>query len=282
MPKLIAGGMATLLSALLCASFALAAPHHPKGEFAQFGNCPLDRKSITDCIRSISDHGSFTVGKKTVPIKNPVILEGGFEGAGENVDFFGAEQGDTLSRAPQPVPDGLEGVTAPSDWPESLREWFDEQIGQGATDVTATLELAAPPTSIKLSTENLINQEKTALGLPVKFKLENPILGDNCYIGSNAEPIQIDFTTGKSGGIDGAPGTLNFNKEYTLTTTKNGRLVNGTFAAPAASGCGGLFSAFLDPLVNDLLGGASPSGKSSAILEGKLQDGAASSIRKSE
>jgi hypothetical protein len=282
MRNLIAGAIASALAAFGLAPLAFAAPHNPTGEFAQFADCPLSQKGITDCILSVSDDGLFTVGKKTVPIVNPVILTGGFKGVSQNIDFFGAEQGETLSRAPQPVPGGLRGVRAPAWWPESLQTWFDEQIGEGITDVKATLELAAPATSVELNTENLINREGVALGLPVKFKLENPILGDNCYIGSNSKPIQIDFKTTKSGSVEGSPGNLSFNKKYTLITIRKGRLVNGTFTAPGASGCGGLFSVFIDPLVNSLLGGPSTAGKSTAILEGKLQDGSAAAVRETE
>lgn len=278
---LLAIGGLTSLVALSLAPTIVAAPHHPTGEFAPFRDCPLSRKTTTDCIYSVSNRGSFTVGRKTVPIKDPVTLQGGFEGAGEGVKFFGAESGETLSSSPQPVPGGLLGVTAPAWWPESLQDWFNGQIADGATEVMATLELAAPATAIKLSTENLINEEGVALGLPVKFRLDNPVLGDDCYVGSDANPIQIDFTTGRSGAVNGSSGVVDFNKKFTLSTIDSARLVNGTFAAPAASGCGGIFSFFIDPLVNALLGEPS-AGRSTAILEGKLQDGAASAVRGSE
>jgi hypothetical protein len=282
MSKLIAGAMAAVIGVLASGSVAGAAAHHPKGEFAQFGNCPLSRKTITDCILSISNGGSFTVGERTVPITSPVTLTGGFEGVGERLKFFGADAGETLTKAPQTVPGGLEGATAPPSWPESLQKWLNEQIGDGATEVKATLELAAPATSIELNTEHLLNREGIALGLPAKFKIENPLLGDHCYIGSNSKPIPIDYTTGKSGRIEGSAGEFNFNKEFTLSTMTGGRLVSDTFSTPAARGCGGLLSVFINPWVNSLLGGVSPAGQSAAILEGKFQDAAASAVRASE
>ena len=174
------------------------------------------------------------------------------------------------------------GAAPPRWWPESLQEWFKDEVAQGKADVKASLELAAPATDIKLNIEKLIEKEGVALGLPVKFKLENPLLGSNCYIGSDSKPIQIDLSTGRSGSVKGSVAAVLFNKENTLITIPSGRLVNGTFAAPAAAGCGGILSYFIDPLVNSLLGGPSPSGKSSAILEGKLQAAAASAVRESE
>jgi hypothetical protein len=283
--RFTAAGMVTALAALVFASVAPASSHHPTGEFAQFGECPLNRESITDCVFSVTNGGSVVIGKKTVPLVNPVTLQGGFEGAGSEVLFYGAENGDTLSKTPQPVPGGLLGITAPTWWPKFVQDWFNNLINQGFTGVNAIVELTGPTkglTNVKLSTENLLNQEGTALGLPVKVKLENAILGNNCYIGSNSKPVQIDFTTGTSGALKGSVGTLTFNEEFTLITISGGKLVNGLFAAPAASGCGGIFSIFIDPLVNSILGTPSPSGKNSATLEGVLKDGAAFAVRESE
>jgi hypothetical protein len=281
--RFIVGGVTAVLGVLLFASSALASSHNPKGEFAQFGECPLNNPETAECIYSLTNGGSFTVGKKTVPLKNPVTLQGGVRyNEAEEQLFLGAENGDTLSKTPQPVPGGLLGIVAPEWWPEWLQEWFNEFINNGFTGVTATVELAAPATSIKLSTQNLVNQEGTALGLPTKVKLGNVILGSNCYIGSNESPIQIDFTTGTSGALKGSVGEITFNEEFTLVTIEGGKLVNGTFAAPGASGCGGIFSFIIDPLVDAILGTPSASGKNTAVLEGKLQAANAAAVKASE
>lgn len=283
---LAATGMAGALAMLVFASLAFAASHNPKGEYAQFNECPLNTPTVNDCVYSVSNGGSFTVGKKTVPLKNPVTLQGGYEGAGSEIKFYGAENGNTLSKTPQPVPGGLLGITAPTWWPKSIQDWFNNLINEGFTGVNATVELAGPTKgylpNVKLSTENLIFGEGVALGLPTKIHLENAILGSSCYIGSDSKPVQIDFTTGTSGKLTGNPGTVTFNPTFTITTVSGGKLVNNTFAAPAASGCGGIFSFFVDPLVNSILGTPSASGTNSAILEGKLQDAAASAVKASE
>lgn len=279
------GGLLAVLGALVFASSALGASHNPKGEYAQFNECPLNRATITDCVLSISNGGGFTIGKKNVPLKNPVTLQGGFEGAGEEVKFYGAENGNTLSKTPQPVPGGLLGIVAPTWWPKFIQDWFNEQISKGFTGVNATVELTGPSkglTKVKLNTENLIFEEGVALGLPVKIKLDNAILGSNCYIGSESKPVQLNFTTGTSGKLKGSAGTISFNPTFTITTISGGKLVDGTYAAPAASGCGGIFSIFVDPLVNSILGTPSPSGTNSATLEGKLQDAVAAEVKASE
>jgi hypothetical protein len=283
MRKLITGGVVMVLGVLVFAPSAIASSHHPKGEFADFGECPLNNAKTDGCVFSVSNGGSFTVGKKTVPLVNPVTLQGGFHETGETfVEFIGAENGVTLSKTPQPVPGGLLGITAPTWWPKFIQEWFNNLINEGFTGVTATVELAAPASSIKLSTQNLIEETGTALGLPTKIKLDNAILGSNCYVGSNAKPVQIEFTTGKSGSLEGAVGELTINESFTLVTISGGRLVNGTFAAPATSGCGGIFSFFVGPLIDSVLGVPSPSGKNTATLEGVLKSAAAFAVKASD
>jgi len=131
MKKLIAGGLIALLASFVLASTALASAHHPKGEFSSFGECPLNRATITDCVLSVSNGGSFKVGTKTVPLKNPVTLQGGYETVGEELAFYGAEEGETLSKTPQPVPGGLLGITAPTWWPKWAQEWFNNLINEG-------------------------------------------------------------------------------------------------------------------------------------------------------
>jgi len=280
---LAVGGVTAMLGMLMFASSAFASSHNPKGEFAQFAECPLNNPKVTECVYSLSNGGFFQVGKKNVPLVNPVTLQGGtFLNEAEETVFVGAENGVTLSKTPQPVPGGLTGIVAPKWWPQFIQDWFNNQINKGFTGVTATVELAAAASAIKLNTNNLINQEGTALGLPVKVKLDNAILGSNCYLGSNSKPIQIDFTTGKSGSVEGSVGTITFNKEFTLVTVSGGKLVNGTFAAPGVSGCGGIFSIFVDPLVDSILGTPSASGKNTATLEGKLQAANASAVKASE
>jgi hypothetical protein len=283
MKKLLTRAFAVAVAAsLLVVPSALAASHNPKGEFAEFKECPLNNAEVENCVYSVSSGGSFKVGKKTVPLVNPVILQGGIKGAGEEVQFYGAENGDTLSKTPQPVPGGLTGIVAPTWWPSWAQAWFNGLINEGFTGVTATVELAAPATSIKLNLNNLIAESGTALGLPVKIKLSNAILGNNCYLGSNSKPIQINFTTGTSGSLKGALGEVSFNEAFSLVTIKGGRLVNNTFAAPGVSGCGGLFSFLVDPLVNEVLGVPSASGTNSAILEGVLKQANAGAVKASE
>jgi hypothetical protein len=282
-------GMAVLSIYCSLSSTATAASHHPKGEFTQFGECPLDRATLTDCLYGVINGGSFALGKKTVPVRNPIVLQGGFEGAGAEIQFFGAQSGPTISNTPQSVPGGLVGLRAPVSWPKPIQEWFNGSVSSGLTGVSVTVELAAPATSIKLDTENLVFQEGIALGLPIKIHIENPMFGNNCYLGSSAKPIQLEFTTGTTAPplpnkpLKGFSGRISFNPEFTLLSIGGVRLVDNAFAVPQrASGCGGSFAPFIDPLVDSILGTPSVSGRNTGILESDLKDAAAPAVRKSE
>jgi hypothetical protein len=288
MRKLLIVAAATA-AMLVPASPASAASHHPTGEFAQFAECPLSHTGLVFCAYSESSDGFFTIGKKTVPLKNPVVLQGGLLVTGpETTAFVGAENGVTLSKTPQTVPGGLLGVEAPKWWPLFLQNLFNETINKGLTGVTATVELAGPASGIEINLNNFLSENGDALVLPAKIKLSNSFLGSNCYIGSNSKPVTIAFTTGETSPpppnepIHGSLGSATFNETFTLITLSGGSLVNNSFAAPKASGCGGLFSFFIDPFVDSLVGLPSPSGTNTAILEGKLQMASAEAVKASE
>ncbi len=278
------------LATLGLASPALATEHHPTGEFAPFADCPLSTPGLSDCVLAESSAGEFTVGNRNVPIKSTITLQGGFteNEVTEELEFHGAEDGNTLSKTPQYVPGGLFNIVAPERLNKEQKERFDEFINKGITGVTETTELAGPASDIGLSTENLLFEKGTALSLPVKIKLGNPFLGSSCYIGSDSSPIVIDFTTGTTEPplpnkpIKGAAGTFEHNPAFSLITLSGGKLVNNSYAAPGAEGCGGRFSSIVDPAVNAELSLPSAAGHNTAILEGKLSTANAEAVKASE
>lgn len=278
-------GTAILAALLLLAAapVAPAASFHPKGEYASFKECPLEVVTLTDCIYSVSSKGGFTVGSHEISLSNPLILQGGFEGAGDEIVFHGAANGETLVPAPQPLAGVLEAKPVPSWWPQFLQEWFEAGVEKEAhSSLTAYIELAASASEIKLDTENLLSEEGVALGLPLKIRLENQLLGSYCYVGSAAERLQVNYSSGKSGKLTGHVGQLTYNKENSLTTMHGVRIVAATFPTPVASGCGGLLSGLLDPLVNDIFSLPASPGQSTAVLEGIQKDGQVEAVRESE
>jgi hypothetical protein len=288
--------LATVTAALVAigvlgiTSSAYAVEHHPKGEFAVFSDCPLSNPTVEICLVAKTEGGKFTIGKETVPITNPITLQGGlkkFLTASE--EFVAAEDGNTLTKSPQKVPGGLAGLVKCNEIGNLLERIACEVVFEnGVTGVNATTELAAPASSIKPNVLNLLGGQGTALSLPLKVHLENPFLGSACYIGSNAHPIVIEFTTGTTSPpppntpITGSPGEPSFLEGEQILVVKNNELVNNSFAAPGAEGCGGLFAFLIDPIVNSKLGIPSAAGKNTAILKGTLKSANAEAVKASE
>jgi hypothetical protein len=277
------------LAALGFASPALATIHHPTGEYAPYADCPLGVSTLTACILAETSSGEFTVGKRTVPINKTITLQGGIEyNAKEEEEFVGAENGETLSKTALYVPGGLLDIVAPEYLNKEQKEKFEKAINEGLTGVTETTELAAPAADIGINTENLIDETGIALSLPVKIKLGNTFLGSECYVGSNSAPIELPLTTGTTSPpapnkpINGSAGTISFNPEFTIITIAGGKLVNNSFAAPEAKGCGGIFSGIVDPAVDAELGLPAAAGHNTAILGGKLSTAVAEAVRASE
>lgn len=282
--------VAAMVAPLAIASPALATEHHPTGNFAPFADCPLSNPAVEACIVADTTSGEFTVGKKTVPINKPIVLQGG---AYENtktgeLEFVGAENGETLSKTALYVPGGLFGVKPPESWPKEAKEKFEEMVNKGLTGVTETTELAKPASAIKLSIENLIDETGVALQLPVKVKLSNFLLGSSCYVGSESDPIILNLTTGTTSPpapnkpIKGSAGMLEILEEGALVRLVGGSLVDNAFAAPGATGCGGALSGLIDPLVDSSFGVPAAAGLNTVILNGKLEQAAAAAVKASE
>jgi hypothetical protein len=294
--------LAASLGVLSAASPALAAP---KGEYAVFYDCPLSNAEVHGCIVARTESGEFVIGtKKTkVPIEKTITLQGGFEeevAAEFRMPFVEAEDGNTLSKTPQKVPGGLLGIKCEEIKNEFERKVCEEIVKSKLNTVTATTELAlpTPPESLssiflsEASLENPILYEAfgiPALGLPVKIKLENPLLGSECYIGSSTEPIVLKLTTGTTKPpppntpITGNIGEFSSRAEGGILVIKNNSLVDNLFAVPVAKGCGGkAFESLIDPLINAKLGLPSPSGNNTAILNGTLEQSGAEAARESE
>jgi hypothetical protein len=285
-----------VVSLVMLASLAIAgsASAAPKGAFAVFSDCPLTTAEA--CLYAKTETGEFLVGKKTVPITNPIVLQGGLKEnpTTELQEFIAAKDGNTLSHSPQNVPGGLSGLVNCKEIKgegllEKLERGSCESIFEnGLTGVSATTELAGPASSILVREGNLIEGTGTALQLPLKVHLENPLLGSSCYIGSNSAPIVIAFTTGTTSPplpnkpIKGAPGVNEFIEEGEIFRISKNSLVNNSFAAPKTNGCGGFAEILIGPIINAALGVPAAAGTNTAILNGTLEQSGVESVKAHE
>jgi hypothetical protein len=162
------------------------------------------------------------------------------------------------------VPGGLAGVGGPT----------EEILGE----VTATSEIAGPPSSVIINRLGIVpgrNHEEIAVTLPLKVHLENPQLGNECYIGSNTEPLLLHLTAGRTkppsgepiAGTVGAPGGAGKGKITILPAT----IVDNTFAVPGATGCGAI-PAVTDNVVDLASGIPSAAGSNTAIMKSTLEE----------
>jgi len=271
--------------ALAALGSATSASAELLGEFTRFAHCPWTNTKVTKCFYMQSNGRTLTLGNKTVPIEKPIVLQGGVgEPVGEISPFFEATTGVTLSKTAQAVPGGLAGLVPPEKSPplvKSLTKFFFENA---LTGVTATLELAAPASSIGFGELHLLDGKGLALKLPLKIHFENPFLGKACYVGSSAEPVIWELTTGTTAPkkpnapITGAPGVSEFLEKGQILKLSENELVENNWSAPSAGGCGGGLDFLVDPIVNEQLGKLT-AGHNTAILENTIYISAAKDVK---
>ena len=235
--------------ALACAAAFTAAPQAQaskiKEEFAGFVDCPTATAGV--CTVAHTTAGEFKMGFKDVPIEKPITIQGGLAALVATPEsLIPARDGNTITSPPQKVPGGLLGIG------------LLEGIGG---EVTATATLAAPVSDV------LVNQifvaqggEGPAVVLPLQIKLDNPLLGESCTIGSEADPVVLHLKNVKPG-IASTPGKKKILKFSNVT------LEDDSFAVPAAKNCG-----LSTVLVNLLAGLPSAAGHNKAVLIGDFEE----------
>jgi len=299
MRKLILTCIAGLAMLALAAPAALATPG---GEFAVFKQCPIGTPAVDGCIVSRTESGEIVIGKKkeakektAVPIVATQTLQGGFGNPNPETGqepFYGATNGETLSKTAQKVPGGLLDFVKCNEISNGIVRAICEGLFEnGLTGVTAVTELAKPASSIYLN-EFALESElpdppyPPALVLPVKIKLENPLLGSECTIGSNSEPIELALTTGATSPpapnkpIHGKLGEKSSKAGGEILLIKHNTLAGNAFAVGKAHGCG-LFGV-LDGTIESKLGLPSPAGENTAILNNTIEQAGRNGIEESE
>jgi hypothetical protein len=212
----------------------------------------------------------FTAGKVTVKMTQPIVLKGGFE---ENLNtgiekWVGARGAPTIQPVAQPGPSLTKGVDTSLLSPAELERYTYYVKDAKETKTTATVELAGPASELAVNPGNLLTEEGTAFSFPVKVKLNNPFLGESCYVGSDEHPITVEFTTGTSGELKGKAGNVTFPTQGYLIVIRNDTLVSSDFASPGVEGCG--VDGGADAALNSALGLPSATGNT-AVIDGTLR-----------
>jgi hypothetical protein len=283
--------VATALLAVALAALGLAGTAQAKlvGNYTKFVQCPFANTEVKKCLYSTTTSGEVKLGNKAVPITSPVVLQGGAGAVNESgfAKFYAASNGITLSKAAQNVPGGLLGIVPDASSPFLVKLLIKFFLENSLTGVNSTLELAKPASAIQVNENNLSGEVGVALEMPVKVHLENPFLGKTCYVGSEASPITWKLTTGETNPpgpntkIKGSVGALEFLEEGRILELKGAKLVENAWSAPTASGCGGILSFLVTPIINAQLG-STVAGRNTAILNNDIFVGSAAAIRKND
>lgn len=261
--------LARLLAAVAAvAALAILAPLASAAETApgyeQFSGCPTEAESSTSefCLTSDVTGGHLQTGSKTVPIENPLTLSGGVN---ESLQEFTAGPEGGLSKVKQKVPGGVIGLTGLT--------WLLELFGSDALTLYATTELAGIPTDFTVET----------VTIPIKVHLTTPsnVLGSNCYIGSDSNPVVLELQTGTTSPpppnepITGTFPEISEDSEKLILHIDNGTYVDNSFAAPGASGCTlklfGFIPISLNGFVNSQSGLPSPAGTNEAVQDFSIE-----------
>jgi hypothetical protein len=283
--KAVRYGYRVVLGGVVAGLCVPAAALAHTGEFAKFNYCPSTTTGVVHCLYSVTNGGEIILGKKTTPIVNKVTLQGGYSKEVEGFStFYAATNNETLSKTAQPVPGGLLGIVPPASSPPLVKllskYFFENEI----TGINATLELAKPASEIRLSTFNLEIGEEIALKLPVKVHLENPFLGSSCYVGSSSSPLIWNLTTGTTSPpepnkpITGKPGFVESKDENEIIQLNENSLVENAWSTPGASGCGGILSFLVDPVIDSVIGLPSAAGNNTSILNNTIDTATVGSV----
>jgi hypothetical protein len=275
---------AVALAAPLTALLGAASPAMASNPYEKyFSQCPATEPGVELCFQGEVTSGEFAIGSSKTPIEHPVIQQGGLVPIPEVSDDYyivPAKNGETISKTEESVPGGLAGlidckeITGSGIFELIERAACEAAFENGVTGVTATMELVAnehQPATLDFT--NLLGEKGTAIFLPVRVHLKNPLLGESCYIGSEANPIKLHLTTGTTSPpepnkpISGRTGKFS-EEEGEVSVLRENLLVDNSFSVPTAQGCGGFFSFLLDPIVDTKLGLESPSGHNTVKLEG--------------
>jgi hypothetical protein len=275
----------------------------PGGIYTGFTNCPLRdpiMQEVSDtngggfagCIFGLATSGSITTGTITTPVVEPVNVQFGvFIPPGDSNFYpapvvpplgpttggrggfgFGQSVLDRssfiLSTQPDPIPESLTtalGCATATD-PTVMRLCQVAQARGGRfNQVTALAQDAG----------NISNFDLLSWTQPIKFQLINPLLGHNCYIGSDYQPVVVNpqLSVGPGGTFTETPDPDPAAHPDTFTLDITGAIASDTtFTVPGVTGCGpgGLDNIAVDNAIDTSSGLPAASGTNSLTLNGNF------------
>jgi hypothetical protein len=244
--------LAISVAAFLVPASAASAATAPGYE--EFSTCPskTEEPTVEGCVATDVTGGHLRLGSKTTPIEDPIKLMIGLTGDGQPIpgSFDGGSQR---------IPGGLTGITG--------LDWLRFLFPFSALQIYAEAELAGP-----------VTEPLGIIGLPLKVRLHNVLLNNNCYIGSNSNPIQLNLTTGTTDPpppntpISGQQGTLSPDPNLPGVIRADDLVfVDNEFSVPGATNCDLLsLNLLVTALVNAQAGLPAAAGLNEAVQESRV------------
>lgn len=243
------------------------------GSWAPFSRCPVDDPAMlaadgaTDtaiCVSSHSASGSIKLGNTEVPVGASDLQLGVVTHPG-GLSTVVSPAGGALVADSAKVPGGLLGLMCPSGVPV-VTGICNTLSDVNLNRVTATIESVNTPTGFQLVAGTTTG--KPIVTLPVRIHLQNPLLGDKCYIGSSSNPILLKPQNLTQPAISSekfaGDGTLDTTGPMNRLNLLGATQTDTTYAVPGTNGCGLLGA--LNWAVNLKTGLPSASGNNNVTL----------------
>jgi hypothetical protein len=227
--------------------------------YTGMGTCPVGSALLTKadnlqvgCVHTTIGSGSFSIGDYTVPVGSPMKIDFGIRWAADGPRATTPNGGTPNIYDTTAATDGL--IKAPvteAPLPGLANFW------PGVTSADVKVE---PAGQIKNFVPLAVGTEYPIFELPIKLKLEHPLLGSKCYIGTDSNPIVLQAIAPDRPTLSQV---VDPNGHSTVTLKMpDGQLVDRDFAIPGASRCGLLSLGESNWIVNSLFDLPSSSGNS--------------------
>ncbi|CAM5575949.1 hypothetical protein STENM223S_04782 [Streptomyces tendae] len=187
----------TALGAFASLGTATAADPALNGEWAPFARCPVDAPAMLaadgfektpQCVVSTSAGGSVKLGDTTVVTGKHQVSRSASSRTPTAPAVWWPRPAARWSPKPATVPGGLLGLMCPSAIPV-ITGLCESLENSSLNKITATMESVGAPYDFDQTAGVLTDMPIVAL--PVRIHLENPLLGNKCYIGTAANPIVL-------------------------------------------------------------------------------------------
>jgi hypothetical protein len=220
-----------LTSALATMAVAIGA-QAANAVFPNFSGCTITDPVIERCVNIQNRSGNLNIKGFNVPLGESLEIRGKLQVREGGASFLFVPPAGTngFFARTVPVPGGIFGI-----------EWLPGNSVLGIT------ELAGSSSQIRISPADL------SVRIPVKVRLVNLLLGMDCHIGTNSNPVNLNLITGTTSPpppnrpISGGTGEGSFDGRKIILT--GNRHVENSFAVPGATECG-LGLGLINSLVN--------------------------------